>query len=196
MSAEVNWKSISFFNCLHQSFKQGIPLVFGMFGIFVSLATGHRRHWISPGCQLLARYWPPKAHSLCAIHHTDGCWYHLLSWLPLFTSSGGSRTLWLLSAFPAPYRCRGTLTRLKQKATFRNFAQCITAACSPKLLIGWWCNRTFPNPGELILMTIWAVWLLMFIGLEACQGWWHMPKVTGGGACELLTEDAAALHKL
>ncbi len=27
----------------------------------------------------------------------------------------------------------------------------------PKPLIGRWCNRTYPNPGELILMTIWAL---------------------------------------
>lgn len=27
----------------------------------------------------------------------------------------------------------------------------------PKPLIGWWCKRTYPNPGELILMTISAV---------------------------------------
>lgn len=26
-----------------------------------------------------------------------------------------------------------------------------------KPLIGRWCNRTYPNPGKLILMTIWAV---------------------------------------
>lgn len=61
--------------------------------------------------------------------------------------------------------------------------------CLPKPLIGRWCNRTYPNPDKLILMTIWAVtyslcllvWSLARDDGEETE-LWSRPKVKEGSS--------------
>lgn len=82
--SEAHWKSIS---CCRQtaSIAQTVYLLFTCcWGISIRVVT-----WLSG---VGASFTTLSLFSVCVIHHTDGCWYHLLSWLLLFGSLGGDRT--------------------------------------------------------------------------------------------------------
>ena len=106
----------------------------------MKMVTGHWRHRISSGCQFLVCHWPYKAYSLCVIHHTVECWYHLLSWPLLFGCFGGSRMLWLANTFQQGQKqihITAEVCQKYKKATFRNLVVTLSGAQSITMYCGF-----------------------------------------------------------